>query len=70
MSYNYQCFEQTLCDDIIGSYTAYGIRNTADGNVINDVSSSREYTADIVTRLNKYQASPVHLSEIIADIIS
>lgn len=70
MSYNYQCVEQVLCDDVIGKYTAYGVKNTANNNVINDVGSNIDIVSAIVNKLNKYQVFPVHLYEIIEDLIS
>ena len=69
MSYNYQCVEQVLCDDVIGKYTAYGVKNTANNTVISDVGSM-DIVSAIVKKLNKYQVLPVHLHEIIEDLIS
>lgn len=70
MSYNYQCVKQVLCDDVIGKYTAYGVKNTANNNVISDVGSNIDIVSAIVNKLNKYQVFPVHLYEIIEDLIS
>ena len=70
MSFNYQCVEQVLCDDVIGKYTAYGVKNTANNNVISDVGSNIDIVSAIVNKLNKYQVFPVHLYEIIEDLIS
>ncbi len=70
MSYNYQCVEQVLCDDVIGKYTAYGVKNTANNNVISDVGLNIDIVSAIVNKLNKYQVFPVHLHEIIEDLIS
>ena len=70
MSYNYQCVEQVLCDDVIGKYTAYGVKNTANNNVISDVGLNIDIVSAIVNKLNKYQVFPVHLYEIIEDLIS
>ena len=70
MSYNYQCVEQVLCDDVIGKYTAYGVKNTANNNVISDVGLNIDIVSAIVNKLNKYQVFPVHLREIIEDLIS
>lgn len=70
MSYNYQCVEQVLCDDVIGKYTAYGVKNTANNTVISDVGSNIDIVSAIVKKLNQYQVFPVHLHEIIEDLIS
>ncbi len=70
MNYNYQCVEQVLCDDVIGKYTAYGVKNTANNNVISDVGLNIDIVSAIVNKLNKYQVFPVHLREIIEDLIS
>ena len=70
MSYNYQCVEQVLCDDVIGKYTAYGVKNTANNTVISDVGSNIDIVSAIVKKLNQYQVFPVHLHEIIEDLFS
>ena len=62
--------EQVLCDDVIGKYTAYGVKNTANNNVINDVGLNIDIVSAIVNKLNKYQVFPIHLHEIIEDLIS
>lgn len=58
-----------LCDDIIGKYTAYGVKNTANDSVVNDVGSDIDIVSGIVSKLNQFQASPVHLHEIIENLI-
>lgn len=58
-----------LCDDIIGKYTAYGVKNTANNSVISDVGSNIDIVSEIVKKLNQFQASPVHLHEIIENLI-
>lgn len=62
--------EQVLCDDVIGKYTAYGVKNTANNTVISDVGSNIDIVSAIVKKLNQYQVFPVHLHEIIEDLIS
>ncbi len=69
MRYNYKCVEQKLYDENIGEYITYGIEITDDNMIMNDVSCSKEKVDDIVRIINKYQLSPIHLDEIIEDLL-
>lgn len=64
----YKCVEQQNKNEDIGEYTSYGI--ALDDNIIlNDVTSDRKFADSIVEQLNKFQASPVHINEIVEDMI-
>ncbi len=70
MSYKYKCIEQKLFDENIGNYITYGIEITEANKIIDDVSCNKDKTNKIIKLLNKHQVSPIHLYEIIEDLIS
>ncbi len=70
MSYNYKCIKQSLFDENIGNYITYGIEITDENIIVSDVSCNREKVNEIVRIINKYQASPIHIYEIIENLIS
>ncbi len=70
MSYNYKCIEQKLFDETIGDYITYGIEITDGNRIISDVSCNKEKANNIVNLINKYQVSPVHLYEVIENLLS
>ncbi len=70
MSYNYKCIEQKLFDEDIGNYITYGIEITDGNKIVNDVSCNKDKANTIIKLLNQYQVSPIHLYEIIEDILS
>jgi len=70
MSYNYKCIKQSLFDKNIGNYITYGIEITDENIIVSDVSCNREKVNEIVRIINKYQASPIHIYEIIENLIS
>lgn len=70
MNYRYQCIEQKLYNENVGEYITYGIEITDDNMIVNDVSCNKEKVDDIVRIINKYQVSPIHLDEIIEDLLA
>lgn len=70
MSYSYKCIEQKLFDESIGDYITYGIEITEGNKIIDDVSCNKEKAYNIIRLLNKYQVSPIHLYEVIDNLIS
>jgi len=70
MSYTYQCIEQEFHNEDIGNYITYGIEITEENIIMNDVSCNKEKTENIVELINEYQASPIHLDEIIDNLIA
>lgn len=70
MSYTYQCIEQELHNKDIGNYITYGIEITEENIIMNDVSCNKEKAENIVELINEHQASPIHLNEIIDNLIA
>lgn len=70
MSYTYQCIEQELHNKDIGNYITYGIEITEENIIMNDVSCNKEKAENIVKLINEHQASPIHLNEIIDNLIA
>ncbi len=70
MSYTYKCIEQNLFDENIGNYITYGIEITEGNKIIDDVSCDKEKANKIIKLLNKHQVSPIHIYEIIENLIS
>ncbi len=70
MSYAYKCIEQELFNESIGNYITYGIEITEGNKIINDVDCNRERACKIIDLLNQYQVSPIHIYDIIEDLIS
>lgn len=70
MSYTYQCIKQELHNKDIGNYITYGIEITEENIIMNDVSCNKEKAENIVELINEHQASPIHLNEIIDNLIA
>lgn len=70
MSYTYQCIEQEFHNEDIGNYITYGIEITEENIIMNDVSCNKEKAENIVELINEHQASPIHLDEIIDNLIA
>ena len=68
--YVYIAVEQKLKNKFIGNYTTYGIGLKDSDFIVNDVSCDINTVNRIIKYLNKYQASPVHLRDIIDDMLS
>ena len=47
----------------------YGIKEKDSGETLKDVSYDRHKVKKIIKRLNRYQASPIHLEEIAEDLV-
>ena len=69
MSYNYKCIKQRLFDESIGDYITYGIEITEENIIVNDVSCNIEKVNEIVRLINMHQVSPIHLYEVIENLI-
>ena len=70
MSYTYQCIKQERHNEDIGNYITYGIEITEENIIMDDVSCNKEKTENIVELINEHQASPIHLDEIIDNLIA
>lgn len=68
--FEYHLAKSRLKDEDIGKYTAYGISLNQSNIHIKDISSDKQAVIKIVNLLNKYQASPIHLYDIISDMIA
>ena len=68
--FHYCYIPQSLYHEDLGHYTSYGIILKNDLNVaVNDVSCEKKVVKRIVHALNRYQAEPVHLMDVIEDIL-
>lgn len=71
MKYNYFYFKQNLYNEHIGKYDTFGISLKNNRNIhIDDVSCNEQLIRKIVSKLNKNQVSPVHLQDVIEDMIT
>jgi len=51
-----------------GTYTCYGV--SGNGCVIEDISPNRSEVAEFVDELNRYDASPAHIYELIENFLA
>lgn len=68
MMKRYACVKQRCFGEETGEYTAYGIR-VPDGTVVVDVSQDRRLVEDLVDRFNRFGVSPIHVQDILEDIL-
>ena len=65
----YRYFKETITNEEIGEYEAYGIV-TEDGNYrYSDVSCDEDEVKKIVNVLNENDVDPIHLHDVIEDMI-
>ena len=69
MSY-YKCIEQLFFDETIGNYITYGIEITEGNRIISDISCNKERVNEIVRLINKHQVSPIHITDVLENLIS
>lgn len=67
--HNYRCFKEKMFHEDIGEYTSYGIMLDGTDMKIDDVSVDKGLVEEIVFKMNKYQAEPVHMMDIIEDML-
>ena len=68
--FHYRYIPQNLYHQDIGYYTSYGITLKNDPSVtVDDVSCEKKVVKRIVHALNRYQAEPVHLMDVIEDML-
>lgn len=66
----YMCVKETLTDENMKEYYTYSIKSE-DGEIcIHDVSLDGLFVKNIVFALNKYEASPIHINDIIEDMLN
>ncbi len=68
MIYNYKCTEQKISSEVNDEYSAYGIV-LEDNVILNDVTCDKVFADEIVGKLNEFQASPIHVPEIVENLI-
>lgn len=68
--FEYHLEKNKLRDEDIGNYTAYGISLNHTSIHIKDISCNKKAVIKIVNLLNMYQASPIHLYDIVCDMIA
>lgn len=67
MIYNYKSAKRKINGEN-GKYSAYGVE--LDGKILlNDITCDKTFADEIVEKLNKFQASPIHISEIVENMI-
>ena len=65
--------EQMYCEELFRTYRSYGIVVRKNGRVIkrvSDVSTDKRAVTELVRRCNEYSLDPVHLSDVIEDLLS
>ena len=69
----YSVFAQKLHDPELGSYTGWGIEGREeDGSPagrVEDLTEDREFALLVAAALNREQAEPVHLRDILEDLL-
>lgn len=68
--FKYQCIRQFLSNDEIGDYVSYAIVLEHTKLCIGDISCDKEFVLHIVYLLNHYRVSPLHVRDIIDDVIA
>ena len=70
---HYSVFAQELHDPELGSYTGWGIQGREeDGSPagrVEDLTEDREFALLVAAALNREQAEPVHLRDILEDLL-
>lgn len=68
---NYGLVPERLYHPDLGEYHTYGVRVTAPEytNILHDVSACKQTAEWIVEQLNRHQVAPVHLYDIVTDLL-
>ena len=73
MNFNYEIVKENVEDDLLGDYITYGIVATDENNLIiqavSDVSIDSDVVKNIVKLCNDYQLEPIHLLDVVDDMI-
>ncbi len=67
--YKYQCIREFLSNEDVGGYTSYAIVLELTKIRISDISTDRDFVLGIVRLLNKCRVDPIHLKDIVEDVI-
>lgn len=69
----YGVFAQELWDSGLGPYTGYGIEGREeDGSLagrVEDLTEDRDFALLVAAALNREQAEPIHLRDILEDLL-
>jgi len=67
----YSLIEEVLFNSEIGEYQAYGILFTSEKEIIRrpDISRCKDKIELIIARLNEHQLHPLHIDDIIEDMV-
>ena len=64
---------QNLSDEDLGTYTTYGVTVQDDEKKtilsISDVSPNKQFVIELCERCNQFQLDPIHLSDLIYDLL-
>ena len=70
MKHEYICVEQRFIN-AIGRYTSYGIYyKEYEDNILDDVDCDKSFVEYVVAQLNKYQVSPVHVKDVVENMLA
>lgn len=62
-----------ICENLhhvdLGNYNTYGIKVLNSGKVIHDISTNKKDVVFMVYLFNKHQLNPIHLLEVIEDLL-
>ncbi len=74
MSYNYSLIKHHILDNELGDYDTFGISVTDEDNVvldsIYDVSVDYDTVVNIVSLCNELSLEPIHLTDVVEDMIT
>ena len=69
----YEVFAQELHDRDLGTYTGWGIQGREeDGSLagrVEDLTEDRDFALLVAAALNREQAEPIHLRDILEDLL-
>ena len=69
----YSVFSQELSSRELGSYTGWGIQGReedgSEAGRVEDLTEDREFAELVAAALNREQAEPVHLRDILEDLL-
>ncbi len=65
----YKYIEESLRCEELGEYNTYGIESDDRVFILHDVSCNKDDIEDIVHRLNERDVSPIHIEDVINDMM-
>lgn len=66
---NYVSVRQTMYNNDIGIYHTYGIKTNDGRYAVADVGTDKEFVEAIVKILNQYAADPLHMTDVIENML-